>query len=192
MSTMHAPINTIFLDVDEVLADWYTPTLRLLGHSIDSVAAEWARCNPRPWDLFEVLMMPSDRAWATIDEAGAEHWANLPIHPWARPLYDACCRVAPTYLLTSPSRASSCAAGKLDWIQRHFGRGFRDYLIGPAKSACARPGALLIDDSPINCGKFTAAGGEAIVFPGLGNEHFADYRNPMPRVLAQLADRTNS
>ena len=189
---MHTPIHTIFLDVDEVLANWLGPTLALLGHTIEGTAAMWDRCNPRPWDVFQVLSMPSHRAWQIIAEAGAEHWANLPTYPWTRPLYDHCRAVAPTYLLTSPcvTGADHCAAGKVAWMQRHFGSNFRDYLITSQKHLLARPGAVLIDDNADHCRRFTEHGGASILFPGLGNEHHALRHDPMPHVLARLSDLT--
>lgn len=178
--------SAIFIDVDEVLADWLTPTLRLLGFDPADVAATWSEINPRPWDVFEVLRVSPDRAWRAIDEAGSQHWADLALHPWSMPLYRACKDIAPTFLLTSPSLASTCASGKVEWMQRHFGRSFRDFLIGPAKHACARPGALLIDDSPRNCERFVEHGGHAIVFPGLGNDLHEQRDRPLAHVFHQL------
>lgn len=185
-------VSAIFLDLDEVLADWLTPTLRLLGRDPEQAVVEWAELSPRPWDVFEALGMSANKAWSAIDNAGAEHWANLPLHPWSLQLYSHCSAIAPTYLLTSPSLSPSCAAGKVEWIQRHFGKGFRDFLIGPAKVACARPGAVLIDDSPINCRKFIGAGGGAILFPGLGNDLHTQRKAPLIHVHAALAEHTRS
>lgn len=178
---------TIYLDIDEVLADWLTPTLRLLGHNPQAVFDSWDSLNPRPWNVFNVLHMPEVRAWQIIHEAGAEHWANLPFHRWSRPLYDACCNLGPTYLLTSPSNHSSCAAGKVEWIQRHFGSRFRDYIITPRKHCCAKPGTVLIDDSPRNCAEFMAHGGEIVLFPGRGNDRHAHAAEPLSVVYSDLA-----
>lgn len=187
---MHTPIHTIFVDVDEVLANWLAPTLALLGHTVEGVAAMWDRCEPRPWDVFQVLMMPPRRGWRVIAEAGAEHWAALPKFAWTDTLLARCRAIAPTYLLTSPcvTGAPDCAAGKVAWMQTHFGVNFRDYLITSQKHLLARPDAVLIDDHPDHCKRFAEHGGASILFPGLGNEHHALRHDPLPHVLARLSD----
>ena len=50
-------------------------------------------------------------------------------------------------------------------MQNRFGRGFRDFLIGPPKWICARPDQLLIDDNDGNVESFRERGGQAILFP---------------------------
>ena len=156
-------------------------------HCPASGSTTWDSLNPRPWNVFNVLLMPEVTAWQIIHEAGAEHWANLPFHRWSRPLYDACCNLGPTYLLTSPSNHSSCAAGKVEWIQRHFGSRFRDYIITPRKHCCAKPGAVLIDDSPRNCAEFMAHGGEIVLFPARGNTYHDHIAEPLSVVYSDLA-----
>jgi hypothetical protein len=189
---MHTPIHTIYVDVDEVLASWLAPTLALLGHTVEGVTEAWAQHHPRPWDLFQVLSIPPDRAWQIIAEAGWKHWARLRRFPWADPLLARCREIAPTYLLTSPCvlGAEECVKGKVAWMQVHFGPNFRDYLITSQKHLLARPGAVLIDDHPDHCKRFTEHGGASILFPGLGNEHHALRHDPLPHVLARLSDIT--
>lgn len=163
-------LRTIFLDVDEVLADWVSALLRLLGRDPAEVHAQWSALSPRPWDVTEVLGVSGNAMWREIDEAGAGFWHDVEPFPWCHELFALCRSTAPTYLLTTPSLHPSSLAGKLAWMQQHFGRDFRDYLVGPAKHACARPDALLIDDSPKNCRVFTEHGGHALLFPGVDND----------------------
>ena len=173
MSAHDKPLVTsIFLDVDEVLADWIGPALRLLGYVPSEVYARWDTLTPRPWDVFDVVPRPPscDGVTDLIDAAGASFWADLPTYPWALELYNTCQLFGPTTLLTSPSKHASSHAGKFDWMQRVFGRGFRNYFMGSVKYRVAHPGALLIDDSPKNCESFRAHGGHAILFPGVGND----------------------
>lgn len=168
---MSAPaITSLLLDVDEVLVGWVDGVLRLLGYDEAEVLAQWAMLNPRPWDLFAVIDHTPAQGWAAIDEAGAEFWAGLDWLPWGQDLLRVCRGFAPTTLLSSPSLHPSSHAGKVMWMQRQFGRRFRDYLLGAPKHRCAHPGALLIDDSPKNCEAFRAHGGRAILFPGVGND----------------------
>jgi 5'(3')-deoxyribonucleotidase len=166
--------KVIFLDVDEVLANWIGALLKLLGRDPSEVHARWDALSPRPWDVVEVLNVDGNLSnsamWRGIDNAGARFWHDVEPFPWCHELLALCRSVAPTYLLTTPSLHPSSLAGKLAWMQQHFGRDFRDYLVGPAKHACARPDALLIDDSPKNCRAFIEHGGHAILFPGVGND----------------------
>jgi 5'(3')-deoxyribonucleotidase len=181
-------IDTIFLDVDEVLVAWVDGLLRLLGRDPATVHASWDALDPRPWDVVEVLGVSHESVWRAVDEAGASFWSELDTMSWCDDLFAACSNIAPTYLLTSPSLHPSSLAGKLAWIQRQFGRTFRDYLIGPCKSACARPGALLIDDHPKNCAGFVRAGGSALLFPGVGNSLHSLRHDPLPTLWTAYED----
>jgi 5'(3')-deoxyribonucleotidase len=165
-------ITVAYCDVDEVIADWVGPALRLLGHDPATVYAHWDTLDPRPWDVFQVVPRPpkTHGVWDAIDTAGSSFWANLEPFAWKDDLLALLRGFAPTVLLTSPSQHSSSHAGKFEWIQRHFGRTFKDYLLGSCKHRCAHPGALLIDDSPKNCAAFREHGGHAILFPGVGND----------------------
>jgi hypothetical protein len=123
-----------------------------------------------------VLGISGNEMWRPINAAGADFWANLKPLPWCTELMTACTSIAPTTILTSPSKDPRAAAGKTAWLQRVFGSSFRDYLIGPAKAACAHRGAVLIDDSDEGCKAFEAAGGRAVVFPQPWNSGHAERR----------------
>ena len=179
----------ICLDVDEVLADWSGAALRLFGLEREPFLARWFAEAPDQWDLFSTPAFPLDRreAWARIEAAGADFWAQIEPTPWAGELYSRCRELAPTVLLTRPSRDPASAAGKLAWMQAQFGGAkFGDYLIGPPKHVLARPGVVLVDDHPSNCAAFREAGGAAVLFPALGNERRALREDPLPVVLAEL------
>ena len=171
-------IKTIFLDVDEVLAQWVVAALRTLDYfgahvdfdpclQPDAVFARWDRLTPRPWDVCEVIPYTREQLWDAIHSRGAAFWSGLEPFPWAMDLYQRCSAVAPVVLLTSPSRDPSSYAGKAAWVKRHFPDA--EHLIGSCKHRVAHPSAVLIDDSPKNCAAFIEAGGHAIVFPGIGN-----------------------
>jgi 5'(3')-deoxyribonucleotidase len=181
--------DTIFLDVDEVLVQWVDGLLRLLGRDPAEVFARWDALDPRPWDVCDVLGVSGNAMWRAVDAAGASFWSELESFDWCDELYALCSSIAPTYLLTSPSKHPSSLAGKLTWIHRQFGRDFKDYLIGPAKVACARPGALLIDDRPDTCRKFIERGGDAFVFAGVGNRWHADRHNAFNQARTFLETR---
>lgn len=164
------PITAIYLDVDEVLVDWVSAALRVLGFDPAQVHARWDAMDPRPWDLFAVLQYDVGLAWRLIDEHGPEFWAGLRSFPWMHDLLAACREVAPVTLLTSPSLHWHSCAGKAQWMRRTFGDDFHDFALTRVKHRFAHAGAVLIDDSPKNCRAFVQAGGRAVLFPGAGNE----------------------
>jgi len=98
-----------------------------------------------------------------------EIWAGVPLSPefgfilgWAE------ARVGQEHVhfLTSPTLSADCLAGKLEWIQQHAPKWMqRQFLIGPSKHLCAKPGVLLIDDSDKNVAAFQRCGGNAILVP---------------------------
>jgi hypothetical protein len=175
-------ITQICLDMDGVLCDFLGPVSRLLG--CEEKLADW----PRGMYGFDQALGRSNRAiWTAIDKAGYQFWADLPPYDWCRDLYQHCRELAPTVILTSPSMHVSSLKGKMCWLQRHFGREFREYLIGPPKHACARPGAVLIDDSDLNCDRFVEAGGYAIRFPRLWNSSHGESHDPLEFTRSRLA-----
>ena len=47
------------------------------------------------------------------------------------------------HFLTEPTLSPDCLAGKLEWIQRHAPKWMqRQFLIGPSKHLCAKPGVV--------------------------------------------------
>ena len=151
----------ICLDIDGVLADFVGEAGRLMGYDPAVVDT---------WDYYHKVGETEDTFWEKIDAAGAEFWAEMQPYPWAHDLFDLCKLKGETILLTTNSKHHKSAEGKVLWMQKHFGRSFRNYLIGPKKEFCARPGTILIDDSDANCEKFIANGGSAILFPRSWNE----------------------
>jgi hypothetical protein len=187
-------ITRIFLDLDGVLADWASAAILLHDHDPAAIIGSWP---PGVYELAEVLGISGNEMWRPINSAGAAFWANLAQLPWCIDLMTACTGIAPTTILTSPSKDPSAAAGKTQWMQSVFGSSFRDYLVGPAKAACAYPGAVLVDDRDENCRSFVATpqgvrtGGAAIVFPQPWNSAhvvmpWTDRAGPVSYVQAKL------
>jgi 5'(3')-deoxyribonucleotidase len=156
------PVKQICLDLDGVLCDFVGPTLKLFKRDPDAMIADWPAGN---YDMPAVLGISTNELWEAVDKAGFRHWADLPKLSWADELLKLCRSIAPTIILTSPTLHVSSLSGKMNWLQRHYGKHFRDYLIGPSKHACAIPGSVLIDDCDANCDRFTCEGGFGVVFP---------------------------
>lgn len=180
-------IHTIYLDVDEVLADWKGGVFNLLGVDKSEVIARHPKDE---WDVLTSIPGHSkSSAWRMIDEAGEGFWAELELSPHAIELYDLCRSLADVYLLTTPSFHHSSYSGKAKWIAKHFGSKFRNTIITSAKYKCAKPGALLIDDRPKNCFEFISSGGDAIAFPTFGNENSIHEKDPMPFIRTEISKR---
>lgn len=178
---MTKTITRIFLDLDGVLADWCSAAILAHGRDPTDVILSWPS---ETYDLAQVLGISANAMWAPIHERGAQFWAELAPYPWVHDILRGCQSVAPTTILSSPSLDPQAAAGKIAWLQRMFGRGFRDFLIGPDKPSCARRGAVLIDDRDEGCEGFVAAGGHAVVFPQPWNTRRALALATGPRTIS--------
>lgn len=177
-------ISQILLDLDGVLCDFVLPAVRLFTDDPQKVCANW---QPGNYSMADNLGVSNSKFWKKIDKAGSFFWSNLPPYPWMRELIELCRAQAPTIICTSPSPKPSSLLGKVYWMHNHFGPGFRDYLIGAPRQFCARPGAVLIDDSDANCSLFRLNGGQAILFPQMWNERHALAADPMKVVRDELA-----
>lgn len=178
-------MTRILLDVDGVLADFVAGACHAHGRDPAEIIADWPVGT---YDVVEVLGVTQLQFWEKLDARGAAFWDELEPYPWATDLYEGLSKHAPVTLLTSCSRDPASAAGKVSWIQRLFGRDFRNYLIGPEKVACAHPDAILIDDYERNTTAFEKAGGTSIVFPRLWNSMHMQSERAFDCVLGAVKD----
>lgn len=185
-------IKSICLDLDGVLCDFILPAIRLFTDNLQDVMQRWPvginHNEKGSYIIYDLLGVKSHKFWEVIKEKGKGHqfWAELPRYMWCMDLMNACREIAPTIILTSPSRAVSSVKGKVCWMQRQFGMKFDGYLIGSGKHHCARPGSILIDDQDKNCEAWREHGGTAIVFPQHWNSAHADAGRAFPVVIEQL------
>lgn len=159
--------NVILLDMDGVLVDWVGGVCRLYGLDQEELESNWGE----DWGICSAVGVSEEELWEGIDAEGPAFWYDLEALPWAEALFAECSSRAPTYILSSPSRSPHSAAGKVEWMHRHLGYPFRDFLLGPCKELCARLGSILIDDRPRNVERFRANGGDAILFPRPWNDN---------------------
>lgn len=177
-------IKTIYLDIDQVLADWMGAVRRFTGVTLlprydGSIVSAIAAAEPN-W--------PEDRIWQMIEQQGSDFWANLKPLPWSISLYLWCTLNAKTVCLaTTPSHDPDCLHGKLRWMHTHYGPRFDQYTIIWDKSQLANRHTLLIDDSEKNCRAFVEAGGWAILFPALGNANRGHLADPIEYVRQSMA-----
>lgn len=148
----------IFLDLDGVLVDFVGSVMRLHGRTFDRT--EWPRgC----WNIHDVLGIPEVCMWERIDAAGSAFWANLMPYSWAYELIALAELSGKFRICTAPSMSVHSAHGKAIWLEKHGLTAASIFCRD--KHLLAAPGRTLIDDSPINCERWQAAGGTAVLFP---------------------------
>lgn len=181
----------IFIDLDGVLCDFVGGVCRYLGKSnpygeeIDCVGGESPvfdgrtqreiNKNPGRYDLHNLLGVSESEMWDAINER--DFWASLDAYPWAHDFVSYCERFGAVYFATAPSLHWSSPAGKHLWIEKHFPRFLRRYVIGAPKFLLANTNAVLIDDNEKNCREFRKEGRECFLFPRPWNEKWEDVDN---------------
>lgn len=194
-------IETIYVDMDEVLVDFSKGYCRYIGINYNDVLKAWPRGE---WLMLPALNAVMNLAipldiptfWKWI-EGNNTFWEELEKTPWCDDLWRTLHKYGvDVHILSSPSKCDTCYTGKVRWLKQKFGRDFDNFHLTPHKEKLARPGAVLIDDSEKNCHNFLykkngrSTGAQSIVFPrhsnGMGN--IAD---PVGYICSQLEDIIN-
>lgn len=194
----HEPeVSAIYLDLDGVLADFVSAALK--AHGKDPAAAMEAWPCGEYDAMFGVVGVDEDAFWDRINAwppwpnaapEGSHFWEKeIQAYPWADGLWDLCEGLAPTWVLTAPSRHAGSSYGKVKWLQKWRGERFRNYVMAPRKWHLARPGALLVDDDPKNVGKWIEGGGDAVLFPRPWNGCHALSGEAMEVAAREIASR---
>jgi 5'(3')-deoxyribonucleotidase len=165
----------ILVDMDGVICDWCGAACEAFGKNLDDVL------NVQPAGHFGIevgLGVSRDELWSRLDGIGEKFWSDkIKPYSWATQLYSACCKMAPTYFLTSPSIHAVSAGGKIKWLREFTGdHKFRDYVLTTHKHLLAKPSNVLIDDDDEKVASFRNAGGKAILFPQRWNARFDDFQ----------------
>lgn len=162
-------ITEVFIDLDDVLADFTGGAAAAHGWSIERLHDAWV---PGEWSIVEPMGMTRAQFKEPIDRRGSEFWRNLKPTPWATTLVNLLeHRVdASWYILTNPMDFKGAATGKIEWIRRFLGdtKAGR-YIITSHKHLLANRSSCLIDDNQDNCKQFMYRGGQAILFPSRHN-----------------------
>lgn len=149
----------ILLDMDGVLVDFP-------GEIIRRLCPEKSYADFRgEYDLGKALGLPTD----LYSMVGPDFWESAPWMDDGKAILNTCEQevgAERVILCSSPTHESSSAMGKLRWIEHHLGEDWlRRYIFTPCKWACARPGAILIDDSDAQVTAFREHGGSAFLVP---------------------------
>lgn len=164
-------VNRIFLDLDDTLNSLTLPALREVGCPVGDFDYQ---CYPEEagYSITAAAQLLSGRHWTVPDfwnSIDRNFWRTLPRSKEFSYLLTKCVSLVGqdnVHILTSPTKDPDCLAGKLEWIQQQLPNWLhRQYSITPRKHVCARPGALLIDDSDENVRQFREHGGTAITVP---------------------------
>lgn len=176
----------IFLDMDEVLCDFVGAALEV--HERPDLKTNWPVGKYR---LAEALGMTEAEFWKPIDECGTSFWAELERHVWAEQLVTMCARFDEVRIVTLPGPSHHSPAGKVLWLQRHFGGCFASrYVFTGDKHLLAAKSRVLIDDSDANVEAFRAAGGVGILMPHpwnrMAGQRFAQPEDKLRHVREEL------
>lgn len=173
----------VFVDLDEVLADFVGAALRMHGWSRE----EFEKRQPiGTWDMTLGLDMDKGTFWSMIAEQGSSFWAFLPRTPWFCEMLTWLESLdCDWYILSAPPRGSAGYIGKTIWLKEKFGINFTRFFITPHKELLAAEGRILIDDRQRNLDRFESAGGRGILFPSLFNSAFTHRHNPVAYVKEQ-------
>ncbi len=166
-------IKEIFIDLDDVLNKFTMEALTEVGCIVNQ-QNPFSNYDPAwSWNIVKAANalhphqeFTADKFWRSFSEY---FWANLPRSDEFDFLLEESIKLVgkeDITILSSPTRHPTCAAGKIRWIRDYCPHWMQcQYLLGPQKFRCAKPGALLIDDNDENVEKFLAKGGQAILVP---------------------------
>jgi hypothetical protein len=189
-------IDHVLLDMDGVMCDMVSAAIRVHGRDVEETLRTWP---PGLYDIVEVLNLSGKNRkqqenlfWEGL--SGYDFWADLEPYPWMGELWRECRKVGRVTVVSTPTLDPMCAAGKLMWLDKHFGRRnkpFRDFVLTPDKSLLADPTRVLIDDSEDHCDAYIRAlpGPSScpyILFPQKWNRNHGFAADPMAHVRHKL------
>jgi 5'(3')-deoxyribonucleotidase len=168
-------IKTVFLDMDDVLADFMKGLHKALNISYDYFNYPYEKGN---WDILGYQIKSDGGSLITFDQCNdycnTSFWQDL---EWMHDGYDILRAVfdkfpaEQIYLLTAPMPNLESASGKMIWVYENLPVYLKRTIITQApKSLLAKPDTLLIDDKDENVEEFVKAGGYGILVPRPWNE----------------------
>lgn len=162
-------MTTFFLDMDGVCCDFCNAAGGLFG--LPKIDENWPIGVKK---ISEFLGIDTATFWNKIDEKGPEFWSEMPEYAWFVDLHTSLKLLGDVVFCSSPSLDSNSPKGKLQWLQKRFGKEFRNYVFTNKKYYLANYiDSILIDDDDEYVALFKKAGGKAILFPQSwnGNSH---------------------
>lgn len=170
----------ILLDMDGVLADFFTSALKALNaNSKRDPITPQQYVEKQEFAMDKVFNITASKFWQTIETN--DFWQNLKPMEHADNLlsYLRMFKI-PIVIASSPSFHSTCIPSKVAWLYHYYGIRVTDCMFGSKKYLMAKPGTLLIDDSQKNIDNFIHHEGQAVCIPSNWNTHnltFADIQS---------------
>lgn len=170
----------ILLDIDQVILDWsraiasaYSQAVALMtDEDADKLFTRHMQNFYNGKTLENALGASRAKIFATID-GSQRYWEELPFLPFGPAIIDHLVKIKAQWLfVTSPTLCPMSLSGKLSWMQKHFGKGFRNFVITPHKHLLANPHTILVDDYGHNTKLFIQHGGTAVKVPSYGDTLF--------------------
>lgn len=146
----------IFLDLDDVLNDFTIFALKWYGIDIEYKDID-------PADGRDIVKTARNHGFQ------GDFWAGLPQSVWRDcPKSGLFGHIDGDFILTAPQTEPSCVAGKMEWINRHWGK---EFIFAVNKGLLSRPGRLLVDDCEDNIKAWETYGGAGILVPRPWNKN---------------------
>lgn len=181
----------LFVDMDEVLADFRAGACKVHGWNPETIEEKTIQLGV--WDMCAPTGITPSQFWKPITAASWQFWAELDPLPWFDELL-ALLQPYEWYVVSSPSYCPSCQYGKALWGTKYLGSKFvveRMFVNSSKHLFAPNENAVLIDDRQENCYKFIDHGGDAILFPSVGNTLYRQRDKPLKYVLNCLEQKTN-
>lgn len=189
-------IDTVFLDVDDVLADFMDGIHKTLNIPYNYKIYPYKKGD---WNILGYQTKLNDGSLVTFEKCNAccttLFWQHL---EWMHDGHDILKEVIKyfkpeqIYLLTSPMPNVESATGKWIWVKKNLPKYYKQTIITQApKSLLAKPDCLLIDDKDENVEEFIAAGGDAILVPRPWNKLYKDKDCAWFTVATELVKKMN-
>jgi 5' nucleotidase, deoxy (Pyrimidine), cytosolic type C protein (NT5C) len=167
-------INHILLDIDGVLGDFYGQAFRAFNKPMPKTQAEWPE---RGRKLIEACELES---WHHLHTVIPGFWSEMPLLPGAEELIELVRNHSEPAgrrfnILTSPPVYAPALSDRMQWLNRLK---FDGAIYCREKDLFAKPGRLLIDDTPQNCDAWQKAGGTAFLWRQPWNTPCTGQPNP--------------
>jgi len=134
--------NVILVDVDEVLADFQSPSLKIMG---EVTGRNYTLSDFKTWDIFEELT-PEERdlVFDQIKQPG--YATQLAPTPGSQEFVRELSKLGTLYIVTSPFASPTWVYDRTKWLWDHFGIPSKRVVSTSAKHLVR--GRALLDDKP--------------------------------------------
>lgn len=153
----------VYLDMDGVVSNFVKAALHVHGR------ADYLVTN---WNFFSDWGMNENDFWKPIDNTPS-FWHELEPYENTLDIVELVSRYDSEYIfLTTPHNHTNSYAGKCYWLQKYFNINVskRCIMTSNKELLCKSfPNSVLIDDSEVNCKKWTDNGGISIIYPQMWN-----------------------